>query len=78
MSGDFSADSLRVQNLVKNNFCAGTNFRKVSLSDFVTLRQQADTQVEGDGDANCPATAVALGISAKAWEKARQSSSPAT
>jgi hypothetical protein len=40
-------------NLVKNNFCAGTNFREVSLSDFVTLQQQADTQVGGAAMRNC-------------------------
>jgi hypothetical protein len=46
--------------LVKNNFCAGTNFRDVSLSDFVTLHQQADTQVGGGSDAKLPSDRGAL------------------
>jgi hypothetical protein len=49
MSGDSSSNSLRLQNLVKNNFCAGTNFRDVLLADFATLQQQADARV-GGGD----------------------------
>jgi hypothetical protein len=60
MSGDSSANCLRVENLVKNNFCAGTNFRDVSLSDFVTLQQQADTQVGGGNDAKLPSDRGAL------------------
>jgi hypothetical protein len=54
MSGDSPSSSLRLQNVVKNNFCAGTNFRDVSLADFVALQQQADARVGGGGPPKLP------------------------
>ncbi len=54
MSGDSSSDNLRLQNLVKNNFCAGTNFRDISLTDFVTLQKKADAEVRGGSTKEVP------------------------
>ena len=54
MSGDSSSESLRLQNLVKNNFCAGTDFRDVSPADFVTLQQQADARVRSGSPMELP------------------------
>jgi hypothetical protein len=51
MPGDSPSDNLRLQNLAKNNFCAGTNYRDLSPSDFVALQQQADARV-GSGNPN--------------------------
>jgi hypothetical protein len=43
MSGD-SSPTVSVSKIwLRNNFCAGTHFRDVSLSDSVALQQQADT-----------------------------------
>src|SRR5579864_3923718 len=50
MSGNSQSTDLRLQNLVKNNFCAGSNFREVSLNDFVTLQKQADDAHVGSGN----------------------------
>jgi len=45
MFGDSPSNELRLQNLAKNNFCAGTNYRSMPLSDFVTLQQKTDAQI---------------------------------
>jgi len=60
MSGDSPSNNLRVQNLVKNNFCAGTNFRDVSLADFVALQRQADARVGGGDVMKLPSARGAL------------------
>jgi len=44
MYGNPSSTALRIQNLIKNNFCATTDFTDVSTSDFSALQQQVDSK----------------------------------
>jgi hypothetical protein len=54
MSGDSPSNNLRIQNLAKNNFCAGIGFRDLSLTDFATLQKKADSQVGGGSNTKLP------------------------
>ena len=61
MWGNSPSDRLRLQNFVKNNFCAGTAFRDMTATDFVTLQQRADaTGVGGGNIAGLPKDRTAL------------------
>jgi hypothetical protein len=60
MFGDSPSNDIRLQNSVKNNFCAGADFRDVSLADFVTLQQQADARVGGGSVMKLPSDRGAL------------------
>jgi hypothetical protein len=55
-----SDEMLDAQNLVKNNFCAGINFRDVYLTDFVALQKRADALVGGRNDTKLPSERVTL------------------
>ncbi len=46
-----SPDATRTQNLVKNNFCSGTQYRDMTLADFLHIQQQADSVI-GNRSAN--------------------------
>jgi hypothetical protein len=54
MFGSSTPGPLRAQNLVKNNFCAGTDFRDLSLSDFAALQHQAEPRVGGGSVTDLP------------------------
>jgi len=60
MSGDSPSNDLRLQNLAKNNFCAGSAFHDLSLGDFINLQQKADATVPGLQQAKLPGDRKAL------------------
>lgn len=54
MYGDSTSDPLKAQDRAKNNFCAGTDFRDVSLVDFSNLQQKADARTPSGNAAQLP------------------------
>ena len=78
MSGDSPSNDLRLQNLAKNNFCAGSAFHDLSLGDFINLQQRPMRPSRVYSRPNCPAIGRRCAIWTTAWGKVRQCGSPAT